>query len=85
MYLFRPRMKILVNISETFILRGLNKNPKAAFIWTLDLFEVVPYTEEPFSHHWFTPQPPRIQRSLFNGPPTPPLKYFCSTPKKVGK
>ena len=28
-------------------------------------FEVVPCTEEPFSHHWLTQHPPRIQRSLF--------------------
>ena len=34
-------------------------------------FEVVPYTEEPFSHHWWTPHPPRINRPLSNVPPTP--------------
>ena len=39
MYSLGPQMKILVNISETFILRGLNKNPKAIFVWTLDLLQ----------------------------------------------
>ena len=33
-------------------------------------YEVVPYMEEPFSHHWWTPHPPRINRSLFNVPPS---------------
>ena len=32
-------------------------------------FEVVPFTEEPFSHHWWTPDPPRIHRFIFNVPP----------------
>ena len=34
-------------------------------------FEVVPYTEEPFSNHWWTLHPPQILWSLFNVPPTP--------------
>ena len=33
-------------------------------------FEVVPYTEEPFSHHWWTPHTPWINRSLSNIPLT---------------
>ena len=44
-------------------------------------FEVVPYTEEPFSHHWLRPQPPRIQRSLFNGVPIAHKDIFAQLPK----
>lgn len=32
-------------------------------------FEVVPFTEEPFSRHLWTPHPPRIHRFIFNVPP----------------
>ena len=35
------------------------------------IFEVIPNTEEPFSHHWWTLYPPKMLRSLFNVPPTP--------------
>ena len=45
-------------------------------------FEVVPYTEELFSHHWLTPQPPRFQRSLFNGVPIAHKNIFAQLPKK---
>ena len=45
-------------------------------------YEVVPYTEEPFSHHWFTPQPPRFQGLLFIGPPIPHKNIFAQLPKK---
>ena len=41
-------------------------------------FEVVPYTEEPFSHHWWTPHPPRINRSLFNVPPACGILNYIS-------
>ena len=45
-------------------------------------FEVIPYTEEPFSHHWLTPQPPRIQRSLFNCISIAHKNIFAQIPKK---
>ena len=45
-------------------------------------YEVVPYTEEPFSHHWFTPQPPRFQGLLFIGPPIAHKNIFAQLPKK---
>ena len=44
-------------------------------------FEVVPYTEKPFSHHWWTPQPPQIQRSLFNASPIAHTNIFAQLPK----
>ena len=40
-------------------------------------FEVVPYTKEPFSHHWLTLQVPQIQRSLFDGPPIAQTNIFA--------
>ena len=36
-------------------------------------FEVVPYTEEPFSHHMWTLHPPQMLRSLSNVPLEIPL------------
>ena len=45
-------------------------------------YEVVPYTEEPFSHHWFIPQPPRFQELLFIGPPIAHENIFAQLPKK---
>ena len=32
-------------------------------------FEVVPYTEEPFSHNWYTLQPPWFDKLIFNVAP----------------
>ena len=45
-------------------------------------YEVIPYMEEPFSHHWFTPQPPRFQGLLFIGPPIAHKNIFAQLPKK---
>ena len=45
-------------------------------------YEVVPYTEEPFSHHWFTPQPPRFQGLLFIGLTIAHKNTFAQLPKK---
>ena len=44
-------------------------------------FKVIPYTEEPFSHHWWTPHPPKIRRSLLNVPPTPHKDIFAQLTK----
>ena len=45
-------------------------------------FEVVPFTEEPFSHHWWTPHPPRIHRFIFNVPPIAQRNIFEQLPKR---
>ena len=44
-------------------------------------FEVVSYTEEPFSHNWKTLQPPQFDMLLFNVAPIPYKNIFAQIQK----